>query len=350
MRNHRILLTLFALGFIATIANAESIPCDRNTVFQSNGAIFYCVENFNAVRIDGGAVEGDLKAISGDVEALEGDVVVNTGVLSGVVGALDGITLANFVTSTNEGIRDNMQRLDENDGADNTNTGDYSVISGGRTNEITANYAVVGGGASNKVTKNFSTVSGGVVNEANGPHAAVGGGKKNVVLSNGGAIAGGVFNTVTGGFSTVAGGYGNEVIGTRSVAAGANMRVRGNQTFVWGHHSYDFDAKPEVVQSKMTPITAENAFIIYSGNVGINDINPKATLTVGEGKTALADSWLVRATAEEAAVATLYAEGADVCLESNDDGCVVHAIDTRILLGALLSKVAQLDAAVQDLK
>jgi len=78
-------------------------------------------------------------------------------------------------------------------------------------------------------------------------------------------VSGGSGNTASGSSSTVSGGSNNTADGYCSWAGGRNMQLTdtANHTFVWGHSTSPIS------------IAIADAFIIYSGNVGIGTTNPQ---------------------------------------------------------------------------
>ncbi len=187
-------------------------------------------------------------------------------------------------------------------GLSNTASGQYSRVSGGESNQATSIHSTVGGGKFNKALKIAATVGGGDSNEASGEYSVVGGGQENFATGKYSAVAGGKSNraegessvaaggennkalgkwaTVSGGKDNIAsgegsivpGGEGNQANGDYSFASGHNMRLsdKAKHTFLWG-----------VSSAPITPIDTSDAFIIYSGSVGINVFDPSATLDVG---------------------------------------------------------------------
>ena len=202
-------------------------------------------------------------------------------------------------------------------GNGNVGSGDYSTISGGKNNGTNgANATVSGGelnvagadgsaiigGKSNQVTAgSVGTIAGGQGNSANGAYPFIGGGNGNVSLNNDyGVIGGGATNMLDGSpfnsnsFSFIGGGLNNKIVenvdydsmipggeansilgvgpkgvlNQSSLAAGRNMNLVGNFSFVWGY--------------SITPVTvnSDSAFIINSGNVGIGAVAPSAKLEV----------------------------------------------------------------------
>lgn len=173
-----------------------------------------------------------------------------------------------------------------------TSNSQSGVISGGRQNTITGNYSTIGGGSSNLLSGNYSTIAGGVANTIpNGDYSVISGGHSNGIVSFYGSIAGGEGNyiedsamgAITGGRnniiigqnSIVIGGEENSVTGANSLAAGKSMSISGNHSFLWGYSS----------SALASPLTASDAFIIYSGSMGIRDISPGAKLEINGNST-----------------------------------------------------------------
>jgi len=190
----------------------------------------------------------------------------------------------------------------------------FSVVGGGFTNNADSNYNVIGGGANNLADGTYSITVGGLANSTNAGMviggyfnrtiggASILGGINNRANISGDIILGGENNFVSGfggGNATIAGGYGNVASGTKnviyggysngtsgiaSVASGYNNSANGDysfaggrnmnlsatadNTFLWGH------------SSSVVTVNTANAFIIYSGNVGIGITFPTAKLHV----------------------------------------------------------------------
>lgn len=192
-------------------------------------------------------------------------------------------------------------------GYDNNVSGNHSVIGGGELNEVFAKHTTIGGGQSNKVIDPLSvnstiaggtanqilgqsvastigggfgneinnvaqaaTIAGGVTNRADGEASTVGGGMNNHASGNGSTVSGGQANQATGLFATVPGGVANYAYSNYSFAAGQNMQLTdtANNTFIWGH------------SGTPVPVNTADAFIIYSGNVGIGTTLPQEKLHV----------------------------------------------------------------------
>ena len=179
-----------------------------------------------------------------------------------------------------------------NGGFENTASDFYPTVGGGQWNEATGHLATVGGGELNSAVALRSTVGGGGNNLAYEDHSTVSGGYDNLAAGFGSTVAGGIQNaaglfvvpgdsyaTVSGGYAntasglyaTVPGGEGNLAEGYCSFAAGCNMQLShdADGTFVWGYSD-----------TAITPIDTPDAFIIYSGDVGIGTTTPNAKLDV----------------------------------------------------------------------
>ena len=167
-------------------------------------------------------------------------------------------------------------------GKTNSALGPGSSISGGVCNIVKpwGFLGTVGGGDSNSVNGTCSTVSGGAGNLAGSPGCCpiVGigldcGDGMDLPMSPGGAYAtvgGGLQNTATGYGSVVPGGEGNVATASYSLAGGHNMCVSelASKTFAWGYAA--------------SPVTIDqpDAFIVYSGDVGIGTTTPGSKLDV----------------------------------------------------------------------
>jgi hypothetical protein len=152
----------------------------------------------------------------------------------------------------------------------NIASGSYSLVAGGSANRAIGNYATVGGGDANLASGLRSFLGGGDANEAAGSCATVGGGEGNATAADHATVGGGLENEATAACATVPGGQGNIAGGDHSWAGGQGMELSSaaDRTFVWGHNASG------------ATIAAPDAFIIYSGNVGIGTMTPEATLHV----------------------------------------------------------------------
>jgi len=162
----------------------------------------------------------------------------------------------------------------------------YATAGGGFDNTATNWYTTVGGGFGNLASEGSATVSGGRENSASAPSATVGGGDTNSACATRATVGGGYNNSAVGDNSVVSGGRDNEASGVSSaVTGGAKNKARGDfsltcgknmalsdladRTFLWGHS-----------ETAITPIDTPDAFIIYSGDVGIGTTTPSAKLDV----------------------------------------------------------------------
>jgi hypothetical protein len=150
-----------------------------------------------------------------------------------------------------------------------------SIILGGRSNNAFTGSLIAGGQlntnnqkTNNTFTNSFSAVIlGGQNNRISGDNNSLN------PQSHRAVIMGGLNNTIeqSAENSVILGGRDNFISKSNSVAGGRNIRITGTNTFAWGYEGN--------VATPLT-ITADNAFVIASGHVGINDIDPTEQLTV----------------------------------------------------------------------
>ncbi len=155
----------------------------------------------------------------------------------------------------------------------NVASGFISFIGGGENNEASENYTVIGGGKNNVTSNDYSVVAGGFTNIASGMGSSVVGGESNTSSGQDAFVGGGTSNIASGIGAVVSGGLGNTTAGDYSQSGGKNMSLTADadNTFLWGHSA-------EVVN-----VATSDAFIIYSGKVGIGVVNPGAKLEVDGG-------------------------------------------------------------------
>jgi len=183
------------------------------------------------------------------------------------------------------------------------------TVSGGEENEALAVGATVGGGRLNRATGDSSTVAGGFNNEASGVTSMVGGGSGNTASQEHATIAGGSLNSVSGQFSFIGSGYSNTVEGSLSYAGGKRMHLSdlADRTFIWGHRD-----------SAMSPIDTPNAFIIYTGNVGIGTAAPAEKFHIlGDADTSVIALVEAQGTDRSAAVESQSTTGVRVRLQAS---------------------------------
>ncbi|MCB9756963.1 MAG: tail fiber domain-containing protein [Candidatus Omnitrophica bacterium] len=160
----------------------------------------------------------------------------------------------------------------------NSSSASYSVNSGGKSNVISGQYSVIAGGSDNLVQGLYSVVGGGHRNTVSQDYSVIGAGEDNGVLSPYATVMGGKLNRVEAASdcSMIAGGADNSIVGPYSFVAGRNMRLTtgANNTFLWGYSAAPAD------------ISTANAFIIYSGRMGIRDITPAAGLEINGNNSA----------------------------------------------------------------
>jgi hypothetical protein len=94
-------------------------------------------------------------------------------------------------------------------GSNNTASGSYSSVGGGRYNVASGSYANVSGGYYNNATSSYATVGGGYSNDATYYYSTVGGGYNNTASAYYSTVGGGYYNAASYYYSTVGGGYHN---------------------------------------------------------------------------------------------------------------------------------------------
>jgi len=121
----------------------------------------------------------------------------------------------------------------------NSARGDYSAIGGGYRNTASAIRTTVGGGFQNTASVDAATVAGGYINTASNGSATVAGGNSNVASGNTSAIGGGFSNIASGGWGTIAGGSTNTASGDYATVSGgwANTASLGYAVVGGGEHN-----------------------------------------------------------------------------------------------------------------
>jgi len=156
----------------------------------------------------------------------------------------------------------------------NTASGTYSNVGGGKNNVNSANCSVIVGGAFNATqTGNaYSSIVGGLGLSAYGNFSHIGGGQNNCISTGGGSasILGGNANCVSNNGSIVVGGYKNTNSGVYSfIAGGSANNVTANNAFVLGSN-----------------ITATNPNTTYINNLStIANAYINGTLSTNNGAT-----------------------------------------------------------------
>lgn len=162
-------------------------------------------------------------------------------------------------------------------GDNNAVTGNYSFVGGGANNSLPAYASVIAGGQNNQISalSNYSAVLGGLFNQADANFAAVGGGQYNLVLGSNSVIAGGVYNVVTGTSASVAGGEGNKASEYFAAVGGGNFNeAKGEISYVGGGRGNTASAPKAVVGGGLNN---------EAGGIG-------AVVAGGDGNQALAQS------------------------------------------------------------
>ena len=140
-------------------------------------------------------------------------------------------------------------------GSYNTVSGLSSVIMAGYSNTVSGNYAVIGSGLECNVSGDRSAILAGNSNSITSFDSAIVSGRENSISSYRASVLNGNKNINGGSYSVVGGRY-------------MQLTSTADKSFVWGYAT-----------SPVT-ITEPNVFIIYSGDVGIGTIHPKAQLQV----------------------------------------------------------------------
>ena len=119
-------------------------------------------------------------------------------------------------------------------GMNNTATGGYATVGGGKLNNATAGSATVCGGYDNTSSGESATVGGGTYNYSTGGDATVGGGYNNYSTAPmDSTVGGGYHNYATNNYATVPGGQYNFAGGEWSFAAGQQAQALHQGAFVW---------------------------------------------------------------------------------------------------------------------
>ncbi|HRI30181.1 MAG TPA: hypothetical protein PLQ21_01525, partial [Candidatus Kapabacteria bacterium] len=159
-------------------------------------------------------------------------------------------------------------------GSVNTASGGHSFVGGGEDNTASGWYSFVGGGSVNTASGGHSFVGGGEDNTASGWYSFVGGGKENTASGDWYSfVGGGKENTASGWYSFVGGGYGNTASGDLSVIPGGRgliLDANANRSF--GFHANNVDG------TRNMTISAANTAVF--GNVDFwlanNDNSPRS--------------------------------------------------------------------------
>jgi hypothetical protein len=137
-------------------------------------------------------------------------------------------------------------------GGNNTASGHYSAIGGGRFNSTDDSCAFIGAGISNQVdgelsgivagyhqqvTGYCSFIGGGDYNVVGGAYSSVGGGVMNHANGYATGITGGLLNTASGDYGAIPGGRDNEAAGFCSFAAGYRAHALAGGVFAWADNS-----------------------------------------------------------------------------------------------------------------
>lgn len=225
-----------------------------------NEALELRVNNLCALRVEPNATAPNL--ICGHQENN-----VAGGVIAATIGGGGESSFENSVTGsfgTVAGGRDNHAHI-------------FAAVGGGINNNASGERSFVGGGTGNTASSYGSVIAGGDINTAmSGTYATVGGGNNNTASNQSATVCGGDNNTASGLYSTVAGGRDNEATQQYSFAAGQKAEANHEGAFVWG------DSSSSVIAS-----SADDEFTARaSGGVRFfsnSDANTGVTLAAGSG-------------------------------------------------------------------
>ncbi len=155
---------------------------------------------------------------------------------------------SNATISTTSGLGNLIIGYDEARSTDSVKTGAHNLIVGskhnyssyggfvsGFENSITGWFASVSGGRENTAHGHYSSVSGGGANTAHGGDSSVTGGYNNTASGGTSSISGGINNKTSNNLSSVSGGYNNTASGEgSSVSGGSNNTASGHYASVSG--------------------------------------------------------------------------------------------------------------------
>jgi hypothetical protein len=194
--------------------------------------------------------------------------------------------------STVSGGRSNYARLTHttvSGGFDNYAFDDYSVVGGGRGNDAHGYSTTVSGGDGNTAMGFYGTIGGGQDNGAGTISAhyytTIGGGENNAVSASCGTIAGGCASRADGEYSTIGGGSNNIASGIAStVPGGIDNHAEGDYTVAMGRQAqavHDGSFVWADGSGNDYTTTADNQFLIRAnGGVGIGTNIPQEQLDV----------------------------------------------------------------------
>jgi len=196
------------------VPDCESAPTDPFCIDTRTGSHNVVVGRRHNFSRFGGIVVGDLNTISGDFAVVSGG---RTNTASGTWSVISGghFHTASGLTSSVSG------------GSDNTASGFAASVSGGRSHTAGGDVSAVSGGEENTASGFAASVTGGLRNTAGGGtdpsegHASVSGGQENTASGLASSVSGGHFHTASGLASSVSGGFGRTAPGEFDWVAGS---------------------------------------------------------------------------------------------------------------------------------
>jgi hypothetical protein len=239
----------------------------------------YIVEDVHSSTISGGGIPGRENVIGGiaaNVNTSTSNVPVSPilGTVSQfclIGGGYDNVVngLANVITVGQHCIIDLPADHGSIHGGSNNKilAGSYNTIGGGTRNTVAAtatsgNNLIAGGADNTMVEGTNSTIGGGSFNSNSGEFSTISGGQTNTIGASGdaGVIGGGSGNNVDLGNSTIGGGNGNDVSGAGQGAAiggGINNHAEGESSAIPGGR--DNEANANYTQASGYRAVAERA-------------------------------------------------------------------------------------------
>jgi hypothetical protein len=194
----------------------NDLTVDTNLIVQ--GTVSSEIGDFGNITISGNTISKISDEYVGDQTILvEGDLDIIGEILQ------NGEPLISGVIQEGTGAGSTF-RIDNN----NTASGGYSTVSGGRLNISSGFASTIGGGRNNCSSGNYSFIGGGCIHTAYGTHSFIGGGQGNTASGNRSTIGGGRYNTASGFYSGILVGRLNTASGISSTIGGGAFNATSN--------------------------------------------------------------------------------------------------------------------------
>ena len=171
-------------------------------------------------------------------------------------------------------------------GRSNQANGQSAVISGGESNVASGTGAVVGGGTSNSASNNGATVGGGNNNISSGLRSGVFSGNSNSASAQTALVVGGSSNAASGVSSVVVGGDNNTGSGGQTfVGSGTDNTASGLKSLVVGGNTNTAQAQTSVVVGGFNNLASGVSSAIVGGENNVAS-QPRAFIGTGSSNTA----------------------------------------------------------------